>query len=445
MAVAEYDSHIRCYRINQMLDHLTELLRAPEGMFRYQEGPYISQKMCRIIASDSSNANAVVFTNYGWKVAWRFLINRTLDEAMRNIQPNGNREKFYNYRQSIWHTPETVAYSIYDRLCRRIFIDFEGNFGFRFLDISRLSEMTYEGEVAYGALLFLPNGMAVQPKCSIQLLDYECVLLQHSQLKYIRKLLAGTGISDKREKNRQGLVFLQEGRREKYRCMGYILEKEANQFPIKASIKGNGKWMLALAGQDILEIRDRQVRFPRNSIEESREVLKTELHICSKNEWTPNDPPCFEQYEQFLKTLSQQRHGTSAVFLDLQNETVAKWMNNLEAHRRAQRVEPWSVLNMEFDDAKTVAVSGISRIDGCFIVDYVKGTLEFINVIVDGLAVVDGSLASGSRRNSIPSFLANLLNECSDIKAVAFLFSEDGDLTVVQGSELAHQLHPQIP
>ena len=68
-------------------------------------------------------------------------------------------------------------------------------------------------------------------------------------------------------------------------------------------------------------------------------------------------------------------------------------------------------------------------------------TLEFINVIVDGQAVVDGSMASGSRRNSIPAFLANLVRDCPGTKAVAFLFSEDGDLSVIRGSDMERQLH----
>lgn len=445
MAAMEYDSHIRCCRINQMMDHLAELLRAPKGAFRYQEGTYTSSAMSHKTVSDSSDANAVVISNCDGKAAWRFLANLTLNEAALNIQSNGGVGQFYNYHQSIWHTPETIAYSTYDRLCQRVFIDFEAILGFRFLDITGLSEMTYEGDAAYGSLLFLPSGTAVRPQCDILLSGHKRVLLERSQLKYIRKLLAGTEVPDKCGKDRQGLVFIQEHSGEKYYCAGYISEKNADQFPVRASMKGNGKWTLALAGQDILDIRGSQVRFTRNPIEESRDALKSELHICSESEWTPNDPPCFERYEQFLMTLSRQHHGTSAVFLNFQDKAVADWINNLEVRCRAQRVEPLSVLDLKPDDFRSAAVRGISRIDGCFIVNYVKGTLEFINVIVDGLAVVDGSLASGSRRNSIPCFLANLARACPGARSVAFLFSEDGEVSVVRGSELERQLTARVP
>lgn len=446
MTAAEYSSHIRCYRINQMLVQLAELLHAPKGAFRYQEGAYTAQDACHRIVFGSANACAVVSTNCAQKEMWRFLASRTLDEVVRNIQPDWGDGRFYDYSRSTWHTAETLAESIYDRISQSIFVGGEGLFGFRFQDVTDISEMTYEGDTAYGSLLFLPNEAAVPPMRSIQLArgsGHEDVLFQRSQLKYIRKLLAGSGMPSRHEQDRQGLVLIQEDNREKYRCIGYISEKDTDQFPVSARINGSGKWILTLAGQDVLQIRDRQVCFLRDPIEESREALKDELQICSKSEQEANGLPCFEQYERFLKALGQQRHGTSAIFLDLQNSAAATWMNNLEMHCRAQRVEPWSVLDLDDDSAG--AVGGISRIDGCFIVDYTKGTLEFINVIVDGQAVVNGSLASGSRRNSIPGFLANLVKECHGIKAVAFLFSEDGDLTVVRGSELDRQLSFQVP
>lgn len=448
MTAAEHDSHIRCYRINQMLDQLSELLHAPKEAFKYQESICAEQDACRRIISNFADGCAVVSTNYDQKKAWRFLAGRTLDEVVRNIQLDGGDGRFYNYVHSTWHTPESLAESIYDRISARIFVDGEGFLGFQFQDVTDISEMTYEGEAAYGSLLFLPSGMTGPPICGIKLahgLGHGTVLFQHSQLKYIRKLLAGAGKPSRHKQDRQGLVFIQEEHEKKYRCIGYIPEKDIDQFPVKARINGHGKWILSLAGQDVLQIKGRQVRFPRNLIEESREALKAELQIGSESEWTQNDPPCFEQYQQFIEMLSQQQHGTSAIFLDLQNSIVAAHMNNLEMHCRAQRVEPWSVLDMKPDDDRAGAIGGISRIDGCFIVDYTKGTLEFINVIVDGQAVVDGSLASGSRRNSIPAFLANLVKKCPDIKAVAFLFSEDGNLAVIRGSELAYQMNLKAP
>lgn len=439
MTAAEYSSHIRCYRMNQMLAQLAELLHASEGTFQYREGALTPQDACHKIVFSDANACAVVSANCAQKELWRFLASRTLDEVIRNIQSNRSDGRFYNYSHSIWHAPKTLADSIYDRICQRIFLDGESLFGFRFQDVTDISEMTYEGDPAYGSLFFLPYGATASTVGGIKFESgpkHEGILFQHSRLKYIRKLLAGA-----EDASSQGLAFLQKRSGETYRCIGYALDKDVHQFPVRARINGNGKWMLSLAGQDVVQIKDSHVRFPRNPIEESREVLKDELQICSKSEQIANSLPCFEQYKRFLETLGRQRHGTSAIFLDLQNSTAAKWMDNLEAHCRAQRVEPWSVLDL--DDDRAGAVGGISRIDGCFIVDYVKGTLEFVNVIVDGQAVVDGSLASGSRRNSIPGFLANLVKECPDIKAVAFLFSEDGDLTVVRGSELKRQLYPQ--
>lgn len=448
MTATEYDSHIRSYRISQMLDQLAELLCAPKDTFRYQEGICAEQDACHRIVSDSAGNCAVVSTNCDQTVAWRFLAGRTLDEVARNIQLARGSGWFYNYSHSTWHTPKSLAESIYDRINARIFVDGEGFFGFRFQDVTDISEMTYEGETAYGSLLFLPNGATAPPICGIKLahcFEHGVTLFQPSQLKYIRKLLAGAGNPGRHKQDRQGLVFIQEGNNETYRCIGYVPEKDVDQFPVRAHINGHGKWILTLAGQDVVQIKGRQVRFPRNPIEESREALKTELQICSESEQSPNDPPCFERYQQFIEMLGRQHHGTSAIFLDLRNSVVAEHMKNLEMHCRAQRVEPWSVLDMKPDDDRAGAVGGISRIDGCFIVDYTTGTLEFINVIVDGQAVVDGSLASGARRNSIPGFLANLVKKCPDIKAVAFLFSEDGDLTVIRGSELARQLNQKTP
>lgn len=448
LTMAEYDSRIRCDRINQMLDRLGELLHAPKEAFRYQEGVCAEQDAYHRIVSNLGGGCAVVSANCGQKTAWRFLAGRTLDVVVPNIRLVRGDGRFYNYFHSRWHTPESMAESIHDRISSRIFVDGEGFFGFRFQDVTDISEMTYEGETAYGSLLFLPKGAAVPSVCGITLAHgsrHGDVLFQRSQLKYIRKLLAGVGKPSRHKQDRQGLAFIQEDGAERYRCIGYIPEKYADQFPVKARINGHGKWILTLAEQDVLQVKGRQVCFPRNPIEESREALKAELHICSESDPNQNGLPCFEEYQQFIEMLSQQQHGTSAIFLDLRNSVVENRMNTLETHCRAQRVEPWDVLKIKPDDDRAGAVDGISRIDGCFIVDYTTGKLEFINVIVDGQAVVDGSLASGSRRNSIPCFLANLIQECRDIKAVAFLFSEDGDLTVIRGSELARQLDPKVP
>lgn len=441
-----------------MLDQLGELLHAPKGAFGYREGTCTEQDARHRIVYRSSGGCAVIFSNCHQKAEWRALADQVLDEVVPNIQADKIQSargdgRFYNYSQSVWHTPESLAEAIHDRISRRIFVDGECLFGFRFQDVANLSERTYEGETAYGSLLFLPAGMTPPMGIGIQLTCGEKsrdVLFQPPQLKYVRKLLAGCGKPGGREQDRQALVFVQDedsgaskehGKKSCYRCFGFVPEKEADRFPIRARIHGQGKWILSLSGQDVLQFKNGQVRFIRDPIEESRESLEQELGICLGSQRKPGDSPCFEDYRQFIEVLSRQQHGTSAIFLDLQHPAVAGRMRDLEAHCRAQRVEPWSVLKIEPDDERAGAISGISRIDGCFIVDYTKGTLEFINVIVDGQAVVDGSMASGSRRNSIPAFLANLVRDCPGTKAVAFLFSEDGDLSVIRGSDMERQLH----
>lgn len=446
MTAAEYNDWI-----NKMLNHLAKLLCAPERIFEYQDGICAQEDVFHRIVSNPDGDCAVLSANCDQNVAWRYLTDRTLDEVVKNIQLERKDGRFYDYSRSTWHTSESLAESIYDRINSRIFIDGEGFFGFRFQDVTDISEMTYEGETAYGSLLFLPNGMSKNSTALlkdgiklVQGLKQDAVLFEHSQLKYIRKLLVGVGKSSRHKQDRQGLVFVQKSSREKHRCVGYIPEKKADRFPVKAQINGHGKWILNLAGQDVLQVKGRQVFLPRNPIEESRDALKAELQIYSKSEQQPNGLPSFDQYETFIKMLSRQQHGTSAVFLDMKNIEVARWMNNLENCCRAQRIEPWSVLDMDPDDNRAGAVGGISRIDGCFIVDYPRGELVFVNVIVDGIALVNGSLASGSRRNSIPCFLANLVDKCPDVKAVAFLFSEDGDLTVIRGSELVRQMDQKV-
>lgn len=441
MEAAEFDSHVRCDRINQMLVQLAKLLDSPEGAFTYHEGVWAAKDAYHRIDYGSVNACAVISADRDWGAAHRFLTGQALDELASNIWPMRNDGRFYDFNRSTWHTAETLAESIYDRISRRVFIEGENLLGFRFQDVTDVSEMTYEGETAYGSLLFLPHRLKSPRTRGITLLrdlGKEDVLFQRSQLKYIRKLLAGTWAPDREEQDRPALVFCQQSIREEYRCTGYVPERDADLFPIKVHIKGNGRWTLALVGRELLEVRDSKVRFLRDPITESREALESELGLCSESGRKRGDPPSFDQYEPFLNVLRQQRHGTSVIFLDLQNDKVSKWISDLEAHGRAQRIKPLSVLKL--DNGRAGMLGGISRIDGCFIVDYTKGTLEFINVIVDGLAVVDGSLASGARRNSIPACLATLLKKCADLKTVALLFSEDGDLSVVRGSDLKHQL-----
>ena len=98
MTTAWYDSHIRCYRINQMLDQLGELLHAPKEAFRYQEGVCVGQDAYHRIVSNPGSGCAVVSASCDQKPAWRFLAGRTLDEVALNIQLALGSGWFYSKR-----------------------------------------------------------------------------------------------------------------------------------------------------------------------------------------------------------------------------------------------------------------------------------------------------------------------------------------------------------
>jgi len=329
---------------------------------------------------------------------------------------------FYNSERSEEYTPKSLAKVISGRLYDSVSIFYTNALGLDFDTLTAVAEMKYEKDAARGRIVLSSccDSGGLSGICTLQRRAdnkgaEKSIALNEKNARLIRRLFAGAGGG--------GLLFVQD-QKGQYFYHGYVKEKCLNEMFTIVELDGKGGWTLCLAGQKVFTVKGNRVYLPPFPLM----VMKKELERVLGLEYVDMLPA--------LRVLSEQKHGTSVVFMNLDTEKShgAARMDNLVKCGRAFMVEPVDLQrkgqNLDFDVAELL--KSISRIDGAVIVDYPSRSIRYTNAIVDGKAMPGGRPDAGARHNALYGFIETLKEELKgnpNEKALAFVFSEDGDIS----------------
>ena len=290
--------------------------------------------------------------------------------------------------------------------------------------IDVLSTMHYEGSrltgklvFAHGNLLKEEAGELLCPRILVEA-DNDSLIFSRGNLRHISKLLAGSGGN--------ALLFCTEDSNI-YRCMGYLPEDKARLFPFQIEINGAFNWSLIHFGRRELrwiqgnpEVYEDHIMGAVRSLRQCFNLTTEEIGV----------------YEKALNALASQKHGTSAIFVDLDSGDsilMEKRLEDLHRLRRALKAEGLPL-------GKPTELTKLSRMDGAFVVDVKKKNIIYLSAIVDGQAIVEGDNSRGARFNSLKNFIADIsaqsMKDGKNLRAVALIFSEDGSIDAISSTEL---------
>ncbi len=333
---------------------------------------------------------------------------------------------FYNSERSAEYTPKSLAKMISGKLYDSVSIFYTNALGLDFGALTAVAEMDYEKDAARGRIVLNPRWDSAELNriCTLQrrLGAKEHIELDAKNARLIRRLFAGSG--------KGGLLFVQD-KNGPYFYHGYIKEKYLNEMFTVVELDGKGAWTLRIAGQPVFRVKGNRIYLPPFPLA----VMKKELERVLGLEYVDMLPA--------LSALSQQKHGTSIVFMNLDAERShgAARIENLVKCGRAFMVEPVNLqpTDQELDPDVTELLKSISRIDGAIIVDYPSHSIRYTNAILDGKAMPGGRPDAGARHNALYGFIETLKEELKNDpaslknghneKALAFVFSEDGDIS----------------
>lgn len=328
-----------------------------------------------------------------------------------------------------YHTAETLSEYLYEDTCRQVEQAYESITQLRFRLMNHLADMTYESESLKGKLVFYPedvakSGVIETDSFFVRFVSGYTVSWEEKKLKQIRKLLAGAGT--------KALCFTygENG----YTCQGYLKEN-AGVFPICVSFD-RAAWTLQIYGYPLFRVRAHQLKIIDTPIQRVCSALEREFDLQSSD---------IAGYIRALEAIQGQLHGTSLIFLNLSQQFSRDWMNILVQRGRALPIEGLHILETEGSlQLDWNGLTKLGRMDGAFVVDVSTGCVVYLSVIVDGVAIVDGLPDAGARRNSIRTWVANLvfhflpqdengISIGNPPNVVAITFSEDGNMDIFQG------------
>ena len=357
------------------------------------------------------------------KAESNLLLCRTVDSLAevftKSVRVQGDKISFFSPRRFVDEDSKVVALvsEIVSWLYKSLEIFYERALGFRFAAITAVAERAYEKDAALGKIFLYSGADDFGDVCCPQMQGGSAVALRVENARLVRRLLAGAGES--------GLLFIRTGGElDEYCFRGYL---KADALPdtstvTEIEIDGKGTWTLSLAAQKVFSVKGNRAYMPPRPLEIMKQVLTDTLGLG------------FDNLLPALDALSEQRHGTSVVLLNLDAAYVNNWMENLVQCGRAFPIKP---IPLDTEDGRIgelkELLKSISRIDGAIIVDYPTKEIRYVNVIVDGRAVPGGMPDAGARHNALYGFIQNLKAAAKDdpeaSPALAFIFSEDGDLS----------------
>lgn len=359
------------------------------------------------------------------KTESNLLLCRTVDSLTevftKSVRIQGDKVSFFSPRHFVDEDSEVAALvsEILSWLYKSLEIFYEQALGFRFAAITAVAERAYEKDAALGKIILYSGPDDFGNICCPQMQDGPTATLRVENARLIRRLLAGAGQSS--------LLFIRtDSGLDEYCFKGYLKADALSDVSIAVTeieIDGKGAWTFSLANRKVFSVKGNRAYMPPRPLETMNQVVTATLG------------PGFDNLLPSLDALSQQRHGTSVVLLNLDVAYIKNWMQNLVQCGRAFCIKPIS-LNVE--EGQTAAeleglLKSISRIDGAIIVDYPTMEIRYISVIVDGKAVPGGMPDAGARHNALYGFIQNLKEAAKDEPdappALAFIFSEDGELS----------------
>lgn len=350
-------------------------------------------------------------------------------------------------------SPRMEAEYIYFTACEELMTKYSGMLGISLNYIALLATMAYEKkdfkpgtQICFGAWHLAAFSIELRTGYG------EGTVFDDKSLRTVRKLLSGV------KKDENALYFGREsGGTSGYRCEGYV--KKDVPVAFRVIFYGDEKWGFRVgnAKNDLLTAKNRQFQCFDATFRYSLRCLEEEFRDCDAS-FTSGG------LREFLKAARSQEHGTSVVFAPFESfPAVRERFEVLEAVGRARSVEDG---NVEKNDGFYRAVTDLARIDGALVADLGKNDYRFayFSVILDGRAV-KGWASSGARANSVLTFVGDLLRSELEKAAeeelavgmvsreeliqrlrdrrmpiAAVIFSEDGYVTPVLGSELAGAL-----
>lgn len=286
-----------------------------------------------------------------------------------------------------------------------------------------LSTMRYEGARITGTIVLahgeFPNSVAnklLTPSISV-CTGNDSLILSKDNLTHVSKLMAGAGEG--------ALLFCSEDGLN-YRCLGYLPRETTEFFPFVLKINGPFDWLMSCYGRP--EFR----WFQGNPEVYDDHIMNISKKLCDFFSISESHR---DEIEKALHAFASQRHGTSAIFVDLgdaNSSVIAERFINLLNKRRALEVSGLPLKKLR-------ELEKLSRMDGAFVIDVSKMEVVYMSVIVDGLAVVDGDNSRGARMNTLCNFIADvaLISKESKkrLKAVAVVMSEDNEPCAVFSNE----------
>lgn len=420
--------------------YLEIYLNAPENTILFVEKSQLEEHhkidYCNRVVEAGGHVCLVSFRSF-WPYPYqgnRFLLDMAAKEICALFQDpslyNSQGGWFYDYASHRKHTPRTLARSVYERVCQMTFLQMRSCLGIDLLDISYLAGMAYEKDAAVGSLVFYTGKPAASPEVS-RILPYRRVKFSQKNKNFIRKQFAGV-------EEKGGLLFVREGtgRDQPYYYYGYVTEEFIKSAFVSIQMESRENWTLLIEGKPVFRVKSRDVFVLNDPFEQINREIDAELGDGTAT-----------KLQFVLRALKRQTHGSSVIFLDMGNPCAREMMENLERKGRALRVKDIAICKdgEGSPDALEKLIKNIARVDGALIWDYQAQQLIYVNVIIDGLALLPGEQAFGSRHNALASGIATLAQKdtSESTKAIAVIFSEDGGISSVSVSHCRQKLKEQ--
>lgn len=376
---------------------------------------------------DRSEPNAILFS----------YIKNALDKEINNSWSQRALSLFSVLNSSGRpYTSAEMAYYLYDITCDKILSDYSGVTGIPLRTISELANIGYEKSDFKETKLvfdFAPS----QRKC---FLSFSEVPFSAKNLRTVRKISAGVG--EKRA------LYICCDTSQKLLCQGYITAtKEVSaDFPVLVTLHGRREWSFSMYGAELFRVAGRQVKVIEPNFKECQAVkrLKKELEAF--------DLVKSEKFDWLLEALHEQKHGTSVIFSTFSSKTFYDRLKNLERFGRARALIGFHIVEKEKDEI--CELTSMARIDGAFVVDLEADQEQlksnpsrcsiYTGVLLDSPAASKGFIGHGARTNSVLAFVQEAMQtNDSEFKIAALVFSEDGYVLPILGSEALQLRMPE--
>lgn len=402
------------------LQKACELLGADSGTIVIEEissyktegyGRYVKfgDKQFRIRLTQSEQHTTLLYTFVD------VIVDKLKQIAQYLATPRG---RFFHSRSLVFCEVEEWIKNIYFKNFQdEIIMRYRVGLGLELDLIDLLSMQPYEKERCEGGIAFVEDPKRdVAPFLSVQIQSEEEILFSAEKLKVIRKLLAGAG--------KDGYLLFQrsEENNNRYLCKGYCSERRARQLGWSARILNVRKWDFYYKEQPLFRFLNGDPKIIRNDIEDVVKQLKGEFSGG------------FDEKAAYLmlEAAAKQTHGTTLIFMDLEDSVSSGWVQRLYDFNRAVGIE------LSASSCPACVIEELSRMDGAILVDMNTMSMRYAATIVDGRAMVSGSLGRGARHNGVKTFISDLVKSdpAENTRIAAAIFSEDGGVTTVCGQEI---------